>query len=101
MPCTKTGAQIYLATHDEFLYGDAFELNGVAYFNLATRGFSADHGSQIHYAVYDYDTWLNQGLENSIIHGSLLVTADYKSLGYTGMGLNEFLTDRKLRFRAS
>jgi len=62
MPCKKTGCQIYLRTHNEFLWCDAFEVGEVAYFRCVDRSRTPyDHADEeIYYIVDDFDNWLDK-----------------------------------------
>jgi hypothetical protein len=85
MPCTKTGCHILIEPYNEYAYGDAFELDGVAYFRLVQRSHSAIF-SVLHYTVKHFDVWFDTD-KTSQQQCSTLVTDDFENHGYDGIAI--------------
>lgn len=81
MPCTKTGCHIFIEPYGEYAYGDAFELNDVAYFRLVQRS-QEPLFPRLHFTVWNYDSWFDADSPMST-----MVSADYANLGYEGKPL--------------
>jgi hypothetical protein len=78
MPCTRTGCHIFLETHDEYLWGDAYEVGDVAYFRLSFRSRQKINGMErVHYVVHDFDNWFNKGEDLGALRDSLLITNNF------------------------
>ena len=86
MTCTKTGANIYIVPHRTFCYGDAFEIDGVAYFRIVQASFNPAGFEPIHYSVVNYDNWFDQGAKIST-----LISAHYFNHGYSGLPAKEVI----------
>jgi hypothetical protein len=56
MPCTKTGCHAFIECYNEYVYGDAFELDSVAYFRIVKRQRHPIRPT-LDYTIYTYDTW--------------------------------------------
>lgn len=59
MPCTKTGFHGYLEPYDEYVYGDAFEILGVAYFRICQRSREPLF-SKLHYTIHNWETFFDE-----------------------------------------
>lgn len=80
MTCIKTGAHIYLAPYDEYLYGDAFEVNGVYYFRICERSLKPLL-PVLHFIVNDYANWFDKDTARD----STLVATHCHNHGYEGV----------------
>lgn len=85
MTCTKTGCHIFISPYGEYAYGDAFELEGVAYFRIVQRARSPIF-PVLHYTIIDFDNWFDKDTSRP----STLITARYACLGYDGLPVGEY-----------
>ena len=87
MTCTKTGCHIKIAEYNEFAYGDAFEVNGVAIFRIVDRSHSGPMLSAIHYTVHRVDEWFDK--DNPTANNSTLITGSFENHGYEGKAVDQ------------
>lgn len=59
MACVKTGAHIYLEPYGEYAYGDAFEVDQIAYFRIVETRRSPIR-PKLHYTVQFFENWFDQ-----------------------------------------
>lgn len=83
MSCTKTGFIGYITCYQEWVYGDAFELSGVAYFRIVQRSRER-LGPIRHYTISDFDAWFDKE-KTSGDRPSTLVTSTFLNHGYDGV----------------
>lgn len=84
MNCTKTGCHVFLASHGEYLYGDAFESDDkkTVVFRVVdtSRKPLAD---KIHYTVVAPDQWFDKETKAT----STLIASAYINYGYEGKAI--------------
>jgi hypothetical protein len=105
MTCIKTGCHAFLVPYNEFVYGDAFEIEPIlpadadlwrdlnirkfdtskirntAYFHLVARSREPINNlNEVHYVIHDWDNWFNSGeLSSNIVrlNCSFLMTNNF------------------------
>ena len=84
MQCTKTGAHVHLASHDDWLYGDVFKTtNG----DFIMRVCERRHKPLLHvkhFTFLSYDVWWNE-TETSGDRNSTLAAEGVIEHGYDGV----------------
>jgi hypothetical protein len=60
MTCTKTGCHAFLRPYNEYVFGDAFEVDGVAIFRIVERRREKFEPT-VHYTIDDYSNWFDMG----------------------------------------
>lgn len=75
MPCTKTGAQIYIEQWGEFAWCDAFQVGDVAYFRIVERSREPfEHGkAEVFYRVKSFDSWFDRDSDRT----STMISNDF------------------------
>lgn len=85
MTCTKTGCHAYLAEYQEYVYGDAYEIGGVAVLRVVQRSFEGPIQGRLHYSILTVDEWFDKGREG--LPASTLISANFINHGYDGKEL--------------
>lgn len=82
MTCTKTCCHAYIAEYGEYVYGDAFEIAGVAVFRIVQRSFSGPIMDRVHYTVAEIGEWFDKDRTDSPV--STLIAKRFNNHGYDG-----------------
>lgn len=86
MTCTHTGAHVWIEQYGEFAYGDAFEVESVAYFNIVMRSRSPITTRVKHYTVHEIEHWFGpHELDTNVEGKSVLISARFTNHGYEGV----------------
>lgn len=91
MTCIKTGCHVWLEPHQQWAYGDAFEMFGVHFFRLCEKRFHRDGGPILptkHFTVTDWALWFDED-KTSQDHNSVMVCDPFSvtNHGYDGVPL--------------
>jgi hypothetical protein len=95
MQCIKTGCQAYIVGYDEYVYGDAFELEldggpgslvFVYFFRICERSFKPINGMNLHFRVHNIDHWFDKERTSQQIN-STLIARSVDNYGYEGKKL--------------
>lgn len=84
MPCTKTGAQIYLTPYGLWAIADAHQCADVTYFRIARTASSALRDDALHFEVGNFDGWFDRDDLNGRSSTMICKTVDIVDHGYDG-----------------
>jgi len=82
MKCTKTGCQVFIAEYDEYVWGDAFEVGGIALFRIVVRS-REPFAANLHYTVFSTDQWFDK--DRADVPASTLISSVFTNHGYEGI----------------
>lgn len=87
MSCIKTGCYVYLAPHDMWAYGDAFEMFGVYFFRIC-QVERKPIGDRRHFTINDWAIWFDEN-KTSMAQNSTMICDPFSvvSHGYDGVPL--------------
>lgn len=90
MQCIKTGCHAYSEEYNEYLYGDAHEIEvggdfghfySITIFRICERSF-APLGPRLHFTIHSIDRWFDEA--NSKVRDSTLIATAATNHGYEG-----------------
>jgi hypothetical protein len=88
MTCIRTGCLAYVAPYGEWVYGDAYEVDGALIIRCA--GHDRDpsgFGSRRHFTVHDFEHWFDK--DSTAISTLVAPERAYTSHGYEGEPIGE------------
>lgn len=83
--CEKTGFHAHLEPHDQWLYGDAFIVDGALLFRICsiTRKPQA---SVKHYTIHTWSLWFDEGKTSPVQNSTMIChSKDVTGHGYEGI----------------
>lgn len=84
MSCIKTGCYCFLAPHNMWAYGDAFEIFGVHFFRFCQLEFQPI-SSVKHFTINDWSVWFDEN-KTSTAYNSTMICDPFSVInhGYEG-----------------
>lgn len=85
MTCIKTGFHAFFEPYREYLYGDAYEVDGVFVFRVCARSFEPSRSVK-HFDILGYANWFDKD-ETSMERNSTMICSlpHVINLGYEGV----------------
>lgn len=85
MSCIKTGCYVHLTPHDQWAYGDAFEMYGITWFRFCEVA-DKPLNSVKHFTVEDWAVWYDE-IKTSQRQNSTMICDPYSvtNHGYAGI----------------
>lgn len=91
MQCIKTGCHVYVDPYGEYVYGDAYDANGVLVLRIAGRTHEPGaFGPNIHFTVHNADHWFDEREKNMQARNSTMLVMPHQFVnhGYEGVPIN-------------
>lgn len=88
MSCIKTGFHACVGPYDEYIYGDAFEVDGqIYYFRICAISLKPIR-ERLHFVIHDFVTWFDKEKTSQQQNSTLIARATkVDDLGYDGIGI--------------